>query len=379
MAKVRAAPYVGACMVPRAPHTATLALVATVGSGVLLVLPGVVGADSRMTNSGRVLYFRNEDAGIANKLTVDTDAKGRARFVDNADPYGMNFPGGDCTPGRINSSGAVVEVFCDKTRFDSITIQTGPGEDTVAYAIEDRPVTLEGGVGADVLTSAGAKDELFGGQGNDVLDTGAGDDVLGGDDGDDALRGQAGNDRLDGGTGVDAVSGGDGDDTIRAADGFADRIDCGPGADTVAADTADEVVGCETVTRTQVAGPSGVAPAAPDRRRPVVQVGGSTSQRVGPRARRVAVAVTVSEPARVDVSGFLDAAGRNDRLTPRIARVTVGGGGTTVRVTLTATQVRRVLAELRRRRRARVVLTVSAVDAAGNTSGSRHITVALRR
>jgi len=366
-------------MVLRTPHVAMLGLVATVGGAALLTIADPVGADSRMTNSGRVMYFRNEDAGIANRLTVDTDGKGRAHFVDDADPYGMNYPAGDCSPGRINSSGNVVEVFCDKARFDSITIQTGPGEDAVAYAIEDRPATLEGGVGADVLKSAGTNDELFGGQGDDVLEAGAGDDALGGDEGDDVLRGQAGNDRLDGGVGFDVIEGGDGDDTIRAADGYADRIDCGPGADTVTADEADTVADCETVTRSAVAGPTGAAPAGPDRRRPVVQVGGSTSQRISTRARRVAVAVTVSEPARIDVSGFLDAAGLNDRLTPRVARVTVGGGGTTVRMPLSARQMRRALAQLRRRRRAKVVLTVSAVDAAGNTSRSRHITVALRR
>jgi hypothetical protein len=377
MAKVRAEPYVGASMGIRTPQ-ALLALAATVGGSALLIVADPVGADSRMTTSGRVLYFRNEDAGIANRLTVDTDAKGRAHFIDDADPYGMNYPGGDCSPGKINNSGNVVEVFCDKGRFDSITIQTGPGEDAVAYAIEDRPATLEGGVGADVLKSAGAKDELFGGQGNDVLEAGAGDDVLGGDEGDDTLRGQAGNDRLDAGVGFDVVEGGDGDDTVRAADGYADKIDCGSGADTVTADQADTPTNCETVTRAQVAGPSGAA-AGPDTRRPAVQVGGSTSQRVSTRTRRIAVAVTVSEPARIDVSGFLDAAGLNDRLTPRTARVAVGGGGTVVRVPLSAKQIRRALAQLRKHRRVRVTVTVSAVDAAGNPSRSRHLTIALRR
>src|SRR4051794_41066145 len=187
---------------------------------VLLALAGALGAlaaaaapalaDSKMSISGGVLYFRTEDAGISNALTVDNDARGRAHFSDDADPYGMSYPSPPCSPGKLNSAGNAVEVFCDKGTYQSIDIQIGPGEDHVTYKLDDLPATLEGAVGADTLTSAGANDSVHGGQGNDTLDSGAGDDALTGDEGDDTVHAGAGNDRVDAGPGADTVDAGDG-------------------------------------------------------------------------------------------------------------------------------------------------------------------------
>src|SRR3954470_10439352 len=201
------------------PRAAMLVAAATAGA-----LPGTAApafGDSKLNIAGGVLYFRNEDAGISNGLTVDNDSRGRTHFVDDADPYGMNFPTPPCSPGRLNSAGNPVEVFCDKGSYSSITIQIGPGEDHVDYKLDDLPVTLEGAVGADTLTSAGANDSLHGGQGNDSVSSGAGDDALTGDDGDDTLQGGDGNDRLDGGLGADKIDAGAGDDPTRAGAGAA--------------------------------------------------------------------------------------------------------------------------------------------------------------
>jgi len=327
---------------------------------VALGLAAPVAADTVIKNVRGELFIDNNDAGIANRFVIDTDARGRAHIVDEADPYGINYPPGDCTPGKINSSGNVVEVFCDKSRFGSISMTLGPGEDGLTYAIDDKPLTADGGVGADTLKSGASKDALVGGQGNDALDGGAG------------------NDTLDGGEGADTMLGGDGDDLVRAADGVADKIDCGAGTDTVRADDLDEVVNCETVQRSTVAAPAG-APVGPDTTRPAVQVGGSTSQKVSAKARTVAVAVTASEAAQIDVSGFLAVGGLNLRVAPRAAKVKVGGGGVTVRIPFTKLQLRRIAADLRRKRKPKLALTVSAVDAAGNTSRPRHITITLHR
>src|SRR4051812_6845315 len=331
-----------------------------------------------MSIAGGVLYSRTEDAGISNQLTVDNDPRNRSHFPDEADPYGMNYPSPPCSPGKLNSAGNAVEVFCDKGSFSSITIQIGPGEDHVTYKLDDLPVAIEGAVGADTLSSAGANDSLNGGQGNDTLDAGAGDDTLTGDEGDDTLRGGAGNDRTDGGAGADSIDAGDGDDNILAADGVADTIDCGPGNDTITADGADQLVNCENVSRKDVAPPVGAA-AGKDTTKPTVRVGGSTSQRCGMKRRRVAVAVTASEQTLVDVSGYLDAGGINDRLPPSSSKIDFAGGGAYVWITLSTKQIRRVQGDLRRHRKPRGILTVSAVDEAGNTSRPRHLTVALRK
>lgn len=331
-----------------------------------------------MTEAGGVLYFRSEDAGVPNALTVDRDARGRLHFVDEADAYGITYPSGRCSPGRINKAGNPVEVFCNAEGITKVLVQTGPGEDKLVSALADLPVTMEGEVGADTLTTGGGADRVGGGQGNDRIETGAGDDLATGDEGDDVLVTADGNDQADPGSGSDQVDAGAGDDLVVVADGFTDTVQCGPGTDTVTADTLDQVVDCETVNRQQVA-PVGGAAAAKDTTRPVVRVGGSTSQRVGARRRRISIAVTSSEIARVDASGFLDAGGVFTRVKPVAGRVRVGGGGTKLTLTLTARQAAAVVRDLRRGRHPKLRLTVSGVDEGGNTSATRRITVRLRR
>ena len=347
-------------------------------TGALLAAGAPALADSRVTVSGGVLYFRSEDAGISNALTVDLDARNRVHLLDDADPYGMNYPSPPCSPGKVNSAGNTVEIFCERQGFAKTTIQTGPGEDRISFRIDDLPATLEGGVGADMLSSAGAADGLYGGQGNDTLEAGAGDDILRGDEGDDILRGGDGADRLEGSVGVDTLEGGPGNDTVVAADGVADTLDCGEGEDAATVDAFDKATGCENLTRRDVAPPAG-GPAAVDQRRPTLQIGGKTLQRIGTSRRSVAIAVTASEVARIDASGFVEAGGLNLRLSPRTTKVTVGGGGATLSLTLTRSQVRRVLADLRRRRHPRIRMTLSATDPAGNTSRPRHMAIRLTR
>jgi hemolysin type calcium-binding protein len=352
---------------------ATLAFVVAFG---IAASPAL--ADSVITESGGILYFQNKDAGIANRLTVDYDARGRVHFVDEADPYGISWRDAPCSPGKLNNRGNPVEVYCTKGSFSKITILIGPVEDSITYKIGDLPLTADGEIGADTVSAGDAKDSVHGGQGNDHVDGGGGDDIVGGEDGDDTLSGGAGNDRLDGGQGADHVNGGDGNDTVISADGTPDVIDCGAGTDTVNADTTDQITNCETITRTQVAPPAGGSGGS-DSVRPAVQAGGSTRQRISMKRRRVAIAVSVSERAQVDVSGYLAVAGVNVPLKAVGSSVKIGGGGTTVRITLTRGQAKRVLADLRRHRRPRLQLTITAADPAGNTSKPRHLTIRLAR
>ena len=345
-------------------------LVVATTAATLLAIATPAFADSRIYVTGGVLYFTNTDAGIANRLTVDYDSRGRVHFVDNADPYGMNWGNAPCSPGKLNGAGNPTEVSCNKGSFSSITILIGPGEDSVTYKIDDLPGTIDGEVGADTIVAANAKDSVHGGQGNDNVDGGGNDDVVGGEEGDDTIAGGAGNDRLDGGLGADKMNGGDGNDSTISADGTPDAIDCGAGTDTSNADTTDQMTGCETITRTQVAPPPGGSGGS-DTIRPVVQAGGSTRQRISLTRRTVTVMISVSERAQVDVSGYLSVAGINHPLKPVAGSIKVGGGGITMRIRLTRSQAKRVVADLRRRRKPRLQLTISAADRAGNTSRSK--------
>jgi Ca2+-binding RTX toxin-like protein len=81
--------------------------------------------------------------------------------------------------------------------------------------------------GDDQITLTKARDNLFGGMGDDVLWGKGQNDTLSGDAGDDSLFGGYGEDVLTGGHGHDLLSGGEGADHFQfraARDGQADRI-----------------------------------------------------------------------------------------------------------------------------------------------------------
>lgn len=322
--------------------------------------------------------FRSEDAGISNELSVKYDAQGRIRLFDATDPYGMSgYPSPPCSPGALNGPGNAIEVFCDKGGVKSIQIDIGPGQDDVSYRLGDRPVILSGNLGADVLLTAAAADTVHGGQGNDTIESNGGDDTVTGDDGADSIRAGEGNDKIDGGPGSDGIDAGGGNDTVATADGIADSVDCGGGADTIDADQFDQLASCESVSRHDVSPPADQPP-LDDKEPPLLRARAAKAQRIGPRRRNVVVSVAASEKAQINVSGYLDAGGVNNRLKVPPA-VDLGEGGTRVAIKLSKSQAALALRDLARGRTPKVRLTISAVDPAGNTSEPRHLRVALRR
>ena len=345
-----------------------------------LAVPAAARADSKMGFSAGELTFLNEDAGVANKLTVTLVSQG-IRYYDPSDPYGIStFPTPPCSPGQVNSQGNPIEIFCTPASVKTATIDLGPNTDTLDYHLDKVPASVSGNTGADHMTTGGANDLVTGDQGNDYIDGGAGDDELRGDDGNDELHGGDGADKLYGDAGADVIDGGAGDDTISVSDGLADTVTCGAGTDTVDADTVDKVAGdCEKVTTQFVAPPAGGAPPADDHKAPSLRAGGSTLQRITLRHRRIRVDATTSEAGLIQITGFVAAGGVNDRLKPSQAKIMVAGGGAELSLGFSRAQVRRVLAGLRRHRSARVRVTVSAVDAAGNTSRPKHFWIRLRR
>jgi hypothetical protein len=341
-----------------------------------LVAAGSALADSRMGMAGDAVTFRSEDAGISNELTVSYAADGRIRFADSTDPYGMSgYPSPPCSPGALNGQGNAIEVLCDKAGVGSIQIDSGPGQDDVAYRLKDRPGTISGNLGADFLTSSSAADTVHGGQGNDTISSGAGGDAVGGDDGADSIHAGDGADRVDGGLGSDGIDAGAGDDDVTVADGVADSVDCGAGDDTVDADQLDQLAGCERVTRHDVAPPADQPP-VDDHDPPSLTARAAARQRIS-STRTVAVSVSASEKAAINISGYLDAGGVNRRLKVPPA-VNLGEGATRAGIKLSKAQAAVALRDIRRGRAPKVRLTISAVDPAGNTSKPRRLTVRLR-
>ena len=155
-------------------------------------------------------------------------------------------------------------------------------------------------------------------------------------------------------------------------------MQCGPGNDSVVADTADDLVDCETVDRRVAAPPTG-QPSGDDTTRPKLQAGGSASQRVSAKRRSIRFYATSSEKGIIEAAGFVQSAGINSPLERVTRSVGTPGGGVTVVITFSKRQIRSIMRDLRSGRRVSVRVTVSATDAAGNTSTAKRFRVRLRR
>lgn len=342
------------------------------------LLPAAASAHSTVVIQGADILYTSEDAISDNKLVVDETATS-IRFRDPEADNGIQGPS-QCTPGQYDSAGIAYEVTCPKTGLQRLTVDLGPNVDSMVANMVSITVGATGASGADSLKVSGAVNDLLAGDtGNDVLDGGDGNDDLRGDEGNDTLSGGGGNDTLQGGSGVDSMDGGEGDDIVNAPDGSADRITCGGGTDTVRADTVDEVAAdCENVQRSFVAPPSSEQ-AGDDTTKPVLKAGGATVQRVSRRRRVVRIAATLSEQGQVSASGFLDAGGINTPIKTRSYDIDVAGGGVTILVKLSRAQMRKVMRDLRRRRRVHVRVNVVGSDRAGNSVVHRTLKIRLRR
>jgi Ca2+-binding RTX toxin-like protein len=342
----------------------------------LLALPGAASADNLLTIKNGEAQIRSDDAEVRNAFEI-TESGTEIRFYEPNDPKGINAPP-ECRPGQTKN-GVAIEVFCPKSSITkSIAVLAGPAEDTSRYAVANLPSATEGDTGSDQLTSQSASNDIVDGeQGNDVLDAGPGDDELVGDEGNDDLKGGDGNDKLNGGPGLDAYDCGAGDDSFDSADGIAEKVVCGAGNDTVVADQLDELADCEKSERRTVAPPAD-QPSGDDKTPPKLNAAALTSQRLT-RKRRLKMVATSSEKGLVQVTGFLQAGGINQRLEPVRATVDVGGGGVRINIVLSKRMARSARRDLRSHRHPRIHLTVTSVDPAGNTSAGRHLTIRLRR
>ena len=136
-------------------------------------------------------------AGVHNNVAVIRHTSASLRFRDAAAPINA---GAGCTQLLVN------EVRCSAVGI-SASIDAGDGNDQVGTdvgAIAPTDTTVDGGPGADRITTTNGDDILIGGSQVDTLSSGTGDD---------SLIGGSENDTLSPGTGTDTVDGGPGADT----------------------------------------------------------------------------------------------------------------------------------------------------------------------
>jgi hypothetical protein len=150
---------------------------------------------------------------------------------------------------RVTRGGTVLGDF-PAAAVTRIVVHGLEGNDTIFLRSIDKPATLYGGEGHDVLIGGNGHDRLVGGEGNDKLEGGRGNDELfgedgndwlNGSDGDDVLVGGKGNDNLDGGRGNDKLFGEAGNDWLNGGDGD-DVLVGGAGDDRLLGETGRNVL-----------------------------------------------------------------------------------------------------------------------------------------
>jgi Ca2+-binding RTX toxin-like protein len=347
------------------------------------IAPASASADNIIKLSDGRVTFVSDDAGMSNEFVIEDRPNGDVRFFEPKDPKGITYPS-QCNPGAINEQTfVVIEVFCPKSAITrGITIDTGPATDKVRYSVAGVPGVVVGGTGAETASStAASNDALDGESGNDVLDGGPGDDDIDGGDGIDTLIGGDGNDRLTSGDLEDDLDGGAGADVFLTRYGFVDTVKCGDGNDRVVADTVDKVENCEDVQRVFVEGSQDPGPQAraDDKTKPSLRLGGLSFQKITKTSRVVRVLAVSNEAGVVNVSSYVDVGGINVKVKPASAKLTVGGGGVEIRLTLSKSLHKRVLKALARKRRATLHVTATADDESGNTSVVRSMKIKLTR
>src|SRR4051794_19381673 len=130
-----------------------------------------------------------------------------------ADAIALRLAGGDPTTLDVIADGSVIDSF-DRSRFTTIDVQAGGGDDTLridesnGVFTDTEDTTLEGEAGSDTITGGSSAETLVGGPGADSVDGGRGSDLaeLGG--GDDSFVWNPGD-------GSDVVQGDDGTDTLQ--------------------------------------------------------------------------------------------------------------------------------------------------------------------
>ena len=159
--------------------------------------------------------------------------------MDHGAGSGDGMDGGANTDDADNDADENTETPSDLTEVEREDVSGGQGDDVLAGVDGDE--RLDGGEGDDIVRGGDGSDELIGGAGEDVLRGGLGEDILSAGDDDDIATGDRGDDIIDGGAGDDIVRGGADDDIIDGGEG--DDIVVGDrGNDILRAGTGDDIL-----------------------------------------------------------------------------------------------------------------------------------------
>lgn len=109
----------------------------------------------------------------------------------------------------------------DNSSFDRILINAYESSDRIVLdPLLNKPATIYGGAGDDIILSGASNDVIYGGGGTDFIYGRGGNDVIIGEAGRDYLYGDDGDDVVVGGNDDDVIWGGAGDDVLNGGAGF---------------------------------------------------------------------------------------------------------------------------------------------------------------
>jgi|GEM_PF-1825043 len=331
-------------------------------NGLNVLLDGGDGADTLSSDAvlGTVLGGAGDDT-LSGHEADGGPGDDRLLGTPGDDDELAGGPGADTIAG---GGGTDTATYRNRSEAVRVTLGDGPGDGATGEHDDVTTENVTGGAGNDVLTGDGAANELDGGSA-----------------GADRLSGAGGADTLVGGPGRDTLDGGAGDDTLLSfanAPGIVDDATCGSGDDIVQASRQDHVASdCEHVY-------FGATPV------PRLRVDGSDRARVRGGVLRLAVTARseqetgAGEAPNVDVpkgpaitaSATLVAV----RGTPRgiLARARLARFAAPGSTPLVLRLTRRARRELARRGAIRMRVLITARDADGNESITRHILVVRR-
>lgn len=181
------------------------------GNGGADILRGKGGADTLKGGDGNDRFIWGNGDGSD---TIDGGSDYDTLLVTVDDSSGDILSVRDDATGFDLARSNLSLFTLDATGIEKLEIKTGGGADILQGAASSVVMKVDGGAGADTLTTGSAKDILVGGLGADILNGGGGNDLLRGKSGSDHLIGGRGGDKLYGDKGADRLSGGGGNDTL---------------------------------------------------------------------------------------------------------------------------------------------------------------------
>jgi len=180
----------------------------------------IIGAETaNITNVSKVEIITVENVGVAQTTTITTS--------------GSNTVSAPAAYLQVNATAldsADHLVFTQTVTGQAISLDGGAGADTITT--QGTSDIINAGDGNDVINAGDGNNTVNAGSGNDSVVTGSGNDVITGGDGNDTIFSNGGNDSVDGGAGDDMISTGAGADTIISGTGV-DQIFGGIGGDTI--------------------------------------------------------------------------------------------------------------------------------------------------